>query len=326
MSLSFKICVSIFVFITGYGLTLSLKKLYDGHLKNKQIFKWTIERLIKTLSGFWIIVILSYIICQIIDGRTGTVFFKSGFTYGIIKMLINVLGLSNLLGTDNFNSSWWYMSIAILFVFSVPVFFKLFKKYGHLPILIATIAIPRIIGWKYVNSSYISFLFALLLGIIFAERNLMVKIAKFKLCKNVYLNKLIKFILETSIIVLLAIIYTILPADKFWEIRYGIMPVCLMCYLYEFFLELPIIRETLRFLGKHSMNIFLVHEFIRSFYLTDFIYSFKNWLKIGLVLLAISLGISIIIEIFKKVIRYDKIINKLQNAIDRKIDKIYSKD
>ncbi len=79
MSLSFKICVSIFVFITGYGLTLSLKKLYEGKVKNKHIFKWTSERLIKTLSGFWIIAILSYIICQIIDGRTGTIFFKERY-------------------------------------------------------------------------------------------------------------------------------------------------------------------------------------------------------------------------------------------------------
>ncbi len=68
------------------------------------------------------------------------------------------------------------MSVAILFVFSVPIFVKLFKKCGHIPILIAVIVFPRIIGWKYVNSDYITFLFPLLLGIIFAENNLVVKI------------------------------------------------------------------------------------------------------------------------------------------------------
>ena len=53
MTLTFKICVSIFAFITGYGLVLSLRKLskkYDW--TNKQIGKWTVNRIIKTLAGF----------------------------------------------------------------------------------------------------------------------------------------------------------------------------------------------------------------------------------------------------------------------------------
>ena len=53
MSDTFKISVSIFAFITGYGLVLSLRKLskkYDW--TNKQIGKWTVNRIIKTLAGF----------------------------------------------------------------------------------------------------------------------------------------------------------------------------------------------------------------------------------------------------------------------------------
>lgn len=316
----FKICVSVFAFVTGYGLCISLKKINSEYKWNKkEIIDWIKTRLIRTLSGYWIIVVLAWIINQIIDGRTYTVYFKDGVISGIVQMINDFCGISNLFGTASLNSSWWYMSIAILFVFSVPLFMKLFKKFGYFPIIIAVIAIPRILGWKYVNSSYISFLFPLLLGIIFAEKNLMVRIANFKICKNACISKIIKFIIESASVLLLYYVYNCLNTQTFWEIRYGIIPVIMMCYIYEFFIDLPVLKIILKFLGKHSMNIFLVHEFIRSYYLKDYVYSFRNFVKIGLVILGISLIISIMLELFKKMIFYDKLINKIQTRFSNRI-------
>lgn len=72
-----KICVSMFAFLTGYGLTLSLKKLSSKYeWKRKEIYVWISNRIIKLISNFFIVAILAYIICQIIDGYTGQVFFK----------------------------------------------------------------------------------------------------------------------------------------------------------------------------------------------------------------------------------------------------------
>ena len=235
-------------------------------------------------------------------------------------MIINLFGLSSLFGLNNFNSTWWYMSLAVLFILSVPIFAKLFKKFGYTPVLLAVIAIPRIIGWDYDNNTYISFLTPLLFGMIFAEKNLMVRIANFKLHKNEYVNKIVKFVIETIIIIGLFILYSEVQDKLFWEISFGIIPVCLICYLYEFYLDLPIFKQIFSLLGKYSMDIFLIHTFLRSYYLKDFIYSHGNFIKIALVLLLLTLAISIILELFKKLIRYDNIINRLQNFIDNKID------
>lgn len=46
---TFKICVPIYAFISGYGLYLSYRK------NNSTPGKWTAKRLIKTMGGFWII-------------------------------------------------------------------------------------------------------------------------------------------------------------------------------------------------------------------------------------------------------------------------------
>lgn len=291
----------------------------------KEIFNWSIDRIIKTLSGFWIIAILAYIICQIINGKTETVFFQKGTIYGIVQLVVNFFGLSNLFKTATICSAWWYMSIAILFIIFVPIFAKIFKKYNYFTTLAVVVALPRILGWEYVNSSFISFLFPVLLGMICAENNLLVRIANFKIVKKDYLNKALKFIIEMIIIIGLAILYTKLPNYQFYEIRYGIIPFFLICYLYEFLIDLPIIRSVLKFLGKHSMNIFLIHEFIRTDYLNEWIYSFNNFAKIAVVLLLVSLAISIILELFKKLIRYEEWIQKLQNLLKNKKYKLLEK-
>lgn len=321
MSLVFKICVSIFAFITGYGLILSLKKLNEKYeWTKKEIFKWNMTRIIKTLSGFWIIAILAYIICQCLDGRTGEVFFNNKPPlFGSAQIITNFLGLSNLLHFDNFCSAWWYMSPAILFIIVTPIFAKLFKKYGYFIVFSIVIALPRVLGIKYENSSFISFLSPVLLGIWCAEKNVIVKLANYKIIKkNNVLNKIIKFILETGIIILAAFVFLQLPKNNFYEITYGLIPICFIVYLYEFYLELPILKQILKFLGKHAMNIFLIHEFIRTYYLNEYIYSFKNFIKIAMMLLGISLLLSLAIELFKKLIRYDKWVSKLINYVEKK--------
>ncbi len=317
----FKICVSIFVFITGYGLTLSLKKSFkDYEWNNLQLSKWITQRLIKMLSGFWFVALLAYIICEILNGKTSRVFFDDGISLGIVKIFLNFIGLSEFFGTPNFDSSWWYMSVAILYVVTLPCFLKLFKKYSYVFVLILVVAFPRIIGWDYVNSSYISFLFALLLGAVFAENDLMVKIVNLKIFKNKYSNKIAKFLIETFLLIIVVKLSLILPKSKFWEIRYAIIPSFVMLYLYEFFIDLPVLKNVLCFLGKHSMNIFLVHQFVRTDYLNEFVYSFKHFVLIGIVLLSISLLISIAIELLKKIIKFDFYIDKVQKKLCCLID------
>lgn len=85
-SLSCKICVSLFAFISGYGLFLSYQE--------KQITdqRWVIKRYIKSFSGYWFVWLFSSIICQIIDGRTGKVMFSEGIHKGVVYCIISFLG------------------------------------------------------------------------------------------------------------------------------------------------------------------------------------------------------------------------------------------
>ena len=236
-------------------------------------------------------------------------------------MIIESLGLTQLFTYgDQFNTAWWYMTLAVLYAISVPIFLKLFKKYKYIPVLFGVIAIPRILRWSFSINSYIVYLFPLLLGIIFAEDNLMVKIANYRILKkHVYLSEVLKFLIGTLILVGMYFIEHDISVKQYWEILYGVFPVYLICYLYEFIIELPIIKNILQLLGKYSMNMFFTHEFLRTNYLHDYIYSFRNWIKILVVLIVLSLALAVLVELFKKLIRYDKLVDKLKNYIGKKV-------
>ena len=204
----FKICVSIFAFITGYGLAMSLKKI-----KKENITKTTINRVIKLIFDFMIVAIIMYIIRQIASNDVYKIFFKKGnIIGGIVQIIVDLLGMNKLFGTATLDGNWWYMSFAILLIITIPVIIKCFDKYGYLKVILAYIIIPRILHVEFVNSSYISFVSATILGIICAQNNLLVKWAN----KFPGKKKILKFILELLGIVLLFLIYEKIEAKHFY--------------------------------------------------------------------------------------------------------------
>ena len=82
-----------------------------------------------------------------------------------------------------------------------------------------------------------------------------------------------------------------------------------------FFIHIPIISSIMLYLGKHSGNIFLIHNQIYSYYFQSFIYSFGHWAVILFALLIISLFVSILMEILKKALRYNKYMGILGKKI-----------
>lgn len=57
-------------------------------------------------------------------------------------------------------------------------------------------------------------------------------------------------------------------------------------------------------------------------YLNEFIYSFKNFLLIYVVLFSLSLLLAIVIDFIKKLIQYDKLIDKLIVNINKKVGSV----
>lgn len=326
-----KICVGMYVFLSGYGLALSLKKYSPEYkLGKKQYEDYMLRRTFKLMAGYWLIYILAFIINMIYNQRPISIYFSKGIMIGAYDMLIDFSGLAYLFRTPTLCGTWWYMTLALFIIIFLPFAARLMKKYGPAVLLFSVVFIPRIIDFcvqlEPDHKANISrWFFAAALGLICAEYDLLARSKAFTVTKNKIVSKMIKFVVLTGILVGLYYVRVALAkggrSDASYELIDGVIPAFVIYYCYEFLTGIPVLRQVLAFIGKHSMNIFLLHTFVRLYILADFVYSFRHFALVTAVVLAISLVISILLELGKKYLGF----NKLVAFVDEKIGKAIAK-
>lgn len=321
----FKICVGMYVFLSGYGLTVSLKKYgNESTLSGRQYKDYLYRRLWKLMAGFWVIYILGFIFSLFINERVASVYFTKDITTAIYSIFADAAGLAYLFNTPTLNGTWWYMTLAIFIILVLPFIANMSKKYGPVLVMLLCIFVPRIISF-YVQlqpdskANISRWFFAVVLGIVFAQYDVMARLKGFMITKNKYISKAIKFVLLTALLVGLYYMRVMLHKKGYsanaYELTDSVIPVFVVYYCYEFIVGIPGLRQVLCFLGTHSMNIFLLHTFIRQYFLREFVYSVRHFALVTLLVLVLSLAISVVIELIKKYSGF----NKFVGFVDKKI-------
>lgn len=303
-----KICVAMFVFMTGYGMWVS----YESQKKKTTMSNYIKKRMVTLMTGFLII----FVVTEILAIPTGRFIEVYGHDFrSVVYMIIDALGLAKLLGTPLFCLTWWYMSLAIVLIMIFPFVHSIMEKYQWV-VVVASIIVPRACGFGQ-STDLFRYLLAYTLGMYFAQHDLLVRIKEKFMEQNVA-GKLL------SLIVLLIGLAVIIKCRQnawigwkyldFWD-GFAAMYVIVISYIY--ILNGKWIVKGLGFLGKHSMNIFLIHSFYRDVFFHEFTYSFYYaWLDY-IVLMAISLVTSIVLEWFKKLIRYEKFIEWVKRLVTK---------
>ncbi|MCM1459403.1 MAG: acyltransferase [Bacteroides sp.] len=297
-----KICVSMFAFVSGYGLWKSYER------RKTSCNKWTIRQLFKLFSKFWFVWIITAVACEIVSGRSREVYFKDGIITGIKNIIIEMLGLAKLFHTPSLTSVYWYIGAAVFFVLCIP--FLYYMKQNLVAVVFIIILLPRILAVG--DNGFLgtmnpgSFLFVFILGVMASEHELIERWTGTFCFRG---GKIIKFILEVILLFICYKIYYILPLQSYWEIHWGVIPFVIIVFCVEFINQIPVICNMLSFLGKHSMNIYLVHSMLKNMYLKEWLYSLHNWFLILIALLAVSIVISYVIEGLKKLLKFDKFVD-----------------
>lgn len=303
-----KICVAMFVFMTGYGMWVS----YESQKKKTTMSNYIKKRMVTLMTGFLII----FVVTEILAIPTGRFIEVYGHDFrSVVYMIIDALGLAKLLGTPLFCLTWWYMSLAIVLIMIFPFVHSIMEKYQWV-VVVASIIVPRACGFGQ-STDLFRYLLTYTLGMYFAQHDLLARIKEKFMEQNVA-GKLLSLIV--SLIGLAVIIKCRQNAWigwkylDFWD-GFAAMYVIVISYIY--ILNGKWIVKGLGFLGKHSMNIFLIHSFYRDVFFHEFTYSFYYaWLDY-IVLMAISLVTSIVLEWFKKLIRYEKFIDWVKRLVTK---------
>ena len=264
-----KMCVAFFVYLSGYGLTRQAEKREGlGSLG-----KWYHHRYLKLLANYWFIWILFVPIGVFVFDRTFADAYHSQIA---LKLLADVLGISNAFGFHGYNPTWWFITCIICLYAVYPLLYKLAKR--NLFYILAIGLIISLLPIKSGASNMHPYMLPFTAGIAMALR-------------PVQLSGGGKIIVLLSIPVLIA-------ARLFLDFKFitdTLLSISFTCTILSISLS-EIINKSLAFVGKHSMNIFLFHTFIFSHWFKSLIYFQKNPILIFLVFLAICLLISMMLE------------------------------
>lgn len=320
IALSMKICVALFVFLSAYGLTISFKKVNNDFIYSKKEFRnLLLSRYIKMMANFMFV----FVLLQIYSFAMGLKWYPHVYGKGILSvfyMLLDLFGLAQIFHTPTFIATFWYMSLAQIIIFLFPLFLWIYKKFSGYVLLFVSLLVSILFPVYTADASkpdtyafFTVYILCVSIGIIAAGGNLLVRMRSFNpLNKIPFLGKIIKFIFYIVVIFIFTYLRyktretSLLPT---WE---AILSLLIIAFSFEFIHVIPGISHALAFLGKYSMNIFLIHNFIRIAWYYDFTYSFRYSALIVLVLLSISLAVSIAIELLKKLVRFDSLIKFLQ--------------
>lgn len=313
---SFKLCVGMFAFLTGYGLFCSYSKSQHNAQQNT---KWVCTRLVKTMSGFWFVFVFTFVITLLIDGYPIERYFKSGAfsVKGFVYVLLDFLGLAKLFDTPSLIGTWWYMSAAIVFIVIFPFLYALCKKFGYIPVMLLASFVPRFIGTGFPGDKNVfSFFLAFLAGMCFSQNNIFEKLNNIKLAKNEHVSNVLTFLIYIAVLVAMVVLTNQVKRKTLWELHFSISAIIVVCFCKRFIAPIPVVRNAFYYIGKHSMNIYLIHTFYRYVYLSNFIYSMRWSVLIHLVLLLMSLATSIVLEQVKRLVKYNALVDKFVYKIN----------
>ena len=306
-----KICVSLFAFVSGYGLCASLQSTFrkDEYTSSK-VSNWVLIRYIKSFSGYWFIVVLAWIVTALIDMRPGKVYFSGSVIRGVFNMVVDLLGLGQLFDTPMMVGTWWYMSAAFVFIVTAPILNMLLERFGGIVCLAILLIFPRIGGVSYPGAvDFYTFLPVFCIGMIFYRENAFGRISRWVSGrKSHYAAAVLLSAVATALCYKLSFH---MGNGKFWDFKYDLFAAVYVVLIYLTVAKIAGIKHVLAFLGKHSANIFMIHTFVRDVYLKQFIYSRGHFLAIIAVLLGISLLLSFLVNGIKKVTHYESAVNRL---------------
>ena len=283
------ICVAIFVMITAYGITKSILCVPEMNLSTA--YEQAYGRFLRLMGGFvWL-----YISAVVIwFGKFDLQSLYGKGKQGVILLLCDGMGIAQVIGSPTLNETWWYMALAYAFIFLIPVLAFCVKKTG-IVLLPAVFFLPMMIT---LNSDMGRYLFVAVFGVCAAYGNWFEKVL------NLRLHAVWKWGIGLMGFVLCVLIRQN-AVVKDYLADYVDAPIAffLICFAVMLPGSIPGVRQCLSFIGKHSMNIYLVHTFFYLILYRNFVYGFGHAGIIFVILLLVSLAYSVGLEMVKELFR-----------------------
>ncbi len=299
-----KLCVTIFVFVTAYGTTMRYQG--DGMMDARAIMASSTRRWVKLLASFQLVYIIAFALCPL-GGKSWFTLYSPSRLENLVFAFFDFMGVSFITNLPSYNSSWWYMSLAVTFIFVMPLLIKLCRRYGFFVLL------PEILLVRWLNVQWVIYRYLLpaMMGILMAEYDVIERVwtAYRKACLP---SKALACVGMLTVLGLGSVLW-LRAGDGLLDIYETVLlvPVCFLTLLT--LARIPGLNKAAEWIGRHSMNIFFFHAFIYQNWFHNFTYSLRYPVLIFLFLLGSTLLFSVAVEGLKKLLHFDRLVARLSD-------------
>lgn len=308
------VCVSVFLFTSGYGLMQSWLRAGVNISESGGAILFILRRLIKFYFNFWFVFIIFVPIgilifdIPIIQGED--------ILHKIKNIIFQVLAISD---QQSYNTTWWFNSLIISLYILFPVIGYMINR---LPIYSILVVLALGSTQLMIGPQLQRYLPVFVTGALWSAYN-----NELTAFLKRYRSSVLLSLLLFSIIINLIALFVL--GDDHIHSRglpcYLLLTLQLaMCTIF-FIRNVSWLSKSISFLGKHSANIYLVHTFLNFYWFPKFFYSITNPLLLWMALLMSSVGISLGIEAIKNVIHWNDIPAHINSKLF-KIENNYGND
>lgn len=300
------ICVAIFVFLTCFGISAGL--FAKPELTVQEIYEQAVKRFFRLMKNFAILYVsVNMLWWYKFDYQS---LYGTG-KQGILHLVTDALGLSMFFDTPTLNMTWWYMELAYILIFLVPILVYIVKKTGYTAMLFAVL-LPAAV---FVQPDVERYLFTAVLGVCAAYGRWPDKLM------NIKLSKAVQWIIGIAGFAVCVLVRQNFAVQQHYvQIADGAAALFLVYVAGVLLAGVPLLGNVLEFIGKHSMNIYLVHTFFYMSLWQKFIYQFHAaW-----AILAVLLGVTLLYSVCLEGIKHICVQNSLtQKFVHRTLVKIF---
>lgn len=295
-----KVCVALFLFCSGYGLATN----YSPN-SIKDDIKFIGRRLVKFYFNYWVIFIIFVPLTIFVFHRPLSAAYGENYVWW--HLMLDVLGLQ---GWYSYNITWWFNTLIILLYLLFPLLYRAIRWKPWLAIIIGMIVMRLSNHVPCDTLDVCIWQFPFMLGVVWKlDENKGIRIQKWLVAHR---WAAISGALCSLVITIIIRMYPIIPHWGGWRIDGFIACAVALCVI-------TILRSSesfmavFAFLGKHSINIYMIHTFFNGYWHPEWLHSCE-WLRGGAnfaILMLICLIASLGIEYMKEKIGFYKLINSL---------------
>jgi peptidoglycan/LPS O-acetylase OafA/YrhL len=265
-----KICVSVFLFLSGYGMFL-------GYFRSqKSPISYALRKLKEFYLTYWV-----YFLCFV---PIGILFFKNVTLWDSSEIRYStepLIFLANFLGlSSRYNQEWWFVSVFIILLLVSPIYLKLTEKS---PFLLAFISL---FGFslnheldRYIDYQVFFWQISFALGMLCAKGNFFESTLIERFDKSAAMSL-------TAILVLTFLMHRQFDSLK---VNYDFLLTPFFVYASVQLAVRLNLSKIFACLGKYSFPLWLTHSFFCYYYFQDFVYSLKWSPLVFIVLTSLSL-------------------------------------